>query len=148
MDPTAAYVYTVTQEDEYVGGVRELLLSFWPADGTASLYDPVKKRPIVRRYLPDEHIRVHQLRAGATIPLLSRSLKVVGYADSRTRAFTEKSTVVRVHLGWSEVRKVLPHLTAALRDRGIAVGHMRSFLQASKAVFELEMHDCAQSDVL
>ena len=81
MEPPSL-TYNALLFDELASAKRPFLVSFWASDSSVSLYDVVRHRAFMRRCLPQEDIRVEQLRPGVTLQVSGRRLTLGSLVES------------------------------------------------------------------
>jgi len=78
------FAFDVEWHDQKSEQTYLLQLLVTPSESVVELFDPARKRMFLKRtHCPD--VKLEQLFVGATVVLLSRALRIVGYADEYTR---------------------------------------------------------------
>mmetsp|Transcript_2521 Transcript_2521/g.4239 ORF Transcript_2521/g.4239 Transcript_2521/m.4239 type:complete len:106 (-) Transcript_2521:903-1220(-) len=77
------YVFKSEWFDKQADLIREYLLTFYPKDNTAEMYDLKNKRMFIKRMA--SNITVKELFIGSIVTLFSRQLKLADYADIFTK---------------------------------------------------------------
>src|SRR4051794_13628 len=77
--------FLVEHDDPDAGLRKYYVLSYWEIDGSVSMYDQHARRQFLRRVVPPEKPNLEAFSLGATVVVCSRPLKVLDYADAKTR---------------------------------------------------------------
>merc|ERR1719249_520977 len=85
MSDDDTYTFVVEWFDSVADLTRRFNLTYWPKDGSLSMYDPSKKRMYLKRVVNENIKFPEDLYLGKTIVVYSRQLKVVEYADVFTK---------------------------------------------------------------
>ena len=67
------------------GYVRHLTFSFYQSDCSVGLFDNKNSKVFLKRIVPPEAISMGSLYPGATVTVCARPMKLVGFADDKTR---------------------------------------------------------------
>jgi len=79
------YTFVVEWFDSVADLTRKYNLTYWPTDGSLSMYDIAKNRLFLKRVVNKDVSFPNDLYIGKTIVVYSRQLKVVGYSDKFTQ---------------------------------------------------------------
>ena len=85
MNDDDTYTFVVEWFDSVADLTRRFNLTYWPKDGSLSMYDPSKKRMYLKRVVNETIKFPEDLYLGKTIVVYSRQLQVVEYADVFTK---------------------------------------------------------------
>lgn len=80
------YTFVVEWFDSVADLTRKYNLTYWPKDGSLSMYDLTKNRLFLKRVVNKDVSFPNDLYIGKTIVVYSRQLKVVGYSDKFTQS--------------------------------------------------------------
>lgn len=79
------YTFVVEWFDSVADLTRKYNLTYWPKDGSLSMYDIAKNRLFLKRVVNKDVSFPTDLYIGKTIVVYARQLKVVGYSDKFTQ---------------------------------------------------------------
>ncbi|CAN7997680.1 unnamed protein product, partial [Ixodes hexagonus] len=84
--PDKKYCFLAEWKDASTDTVRHFILNFFTKDSTVEMYD-IKTRRIFLRRTECEDCSLADFYVGSVISILSRHLKITGYADAQTETF-------------------------------------------------------------
>ncbi|CAN8022152.1 unnamed protein product, partial [Ixodes persulcatus] len=84
--PDKKYCFLAEWKDASTDSVRHFILNFFTKDSTVEMYD-IKTRRIFLRRTECEDCSLADFYVGSVVPILSRHLKITGYADAQTETF-------------------------------------------------------------
>ncbi len=79
------YTFVVEWYDSVADLSRKYNLTYWPKDGSLSMYDLTKNRLFLKRVVNKDISFPNDLYVGKTILVYSRQLKIIDYADLFTK---------------------------------------------------------------
>jgi len=142
--------FNVTMKDVGTDHEYNFVLSFYERDKSISLYDVKNKRMFLKRNVPTEGIEMGALYIGANITVFSRSLKIVDFADEKTkRLFTTSRGAGLLLIKPDSYRNIGQILDIIYHTPGLSVGRLRMVKFTSdnhhNSSSSISHHDSAQS---
>jgi nucleoside-diphosphate kinase len=107
------------------GYERLLTLSFFAADRSVSLFDTKLQRPFLKRTQPPENIEMNNLYLGATVTICSRPMKIVDFADDKTRRLFATTRGATLLLVKPDAYQQMGQILDVVYHSGISVGRVR-----------------------
>jgi nucleoside diphosphate kinase len=107
------------------GYVRHLTFSFYQSDCSVGLFDTKRGQMFLKRITPPEAISMGSLYPGATVTVCSRPMKIVGFADDKTRRLFATTRGAALLLVKPDAYQQMGEILDVVSHSGISVGRLR-----------------------
>jgi nucleoside-diphosphate kinase len=107
------------------GYTRHLTFSYFASDNSVGLYDNKRGQMFLKRITPPEAISMGSLYPGATVTVCSRPMKIVGFADDKTRRLFATTRGSALLLVKPDAYQQMGEILDVVSHSGISVGRLR-----------------------
>ncbi|XP_049826465.1 nucleoside diphosphate kinase 7-like [Aethina tumida] len=103
---------------------KQLLLNFYPCDGTTELIDTQTNRTFLRRATLDG-VGLKDMFLGNEIRVYSRQIKIVDYADDRTARYVSKSNEHTVAVVKPDAFDMIGEIIKVIEDNNFRIANLK-----------------------
>ena len=122
------------------GYVRHLTFSFYQSDCSVGLFDNKNSKVFLKRIVPPEAISMGSLYPGATVTVCARPMKLVGFADDKTRRLYATTRGAALLLVKPDAYQQMGEILDVVSHSGISVGRLRMVkMSAAEAAHFLQL---------
>ena len=122
------------------GYVRHLTFSYYQSDNSVGLFDTKGGKIFLKRITPPEAISMGSLYPGATVTVCSRPMKIVGFADEKTRRLFATTRGAALLLVKPDAYQQMGEILDVVSHSGISVGRLRMVkMTAAEAAHFLQL---------
>jgi nucleoside-diphosphate kinase len=107
------------------GFERILTLSYFQSDRSVSLYDTKAGKSFLKRIQPPENIDINNLYLGASVTICSRPMKIIGFADDKTKRLYTTTRGSSLLLIKPDAYRQMGQILDVIFHSDLAVGRIR-----------------------